>query len=136
MECGVYTLCRCNFALMILSELVLELQCEVDWSEHLPLMLHVALLGLDLMRPLVYEHSKALLGNLVIVVACKEDMHASLEARSDFKLSVLCGFPVFYIHMQASATGNISSLLLFCLPCAWGSSREDPPTAAKLEPSG
>ncbi|CAI8040481.1 Protein furry homolog [Geodia barretti] len=72
---------RCNFALMILSELVLELQSEVEWTEHLPLLLHVGLLGLDLLRPLVYEHSKALLGNLVIVVACKDNMLAALQAR-------------------------------------------------------
>ena len=67
---------------MILSELVLELQSEVEWTEHLPLLLHVGLLGLDLQRPLVYEHSKALLGNLVIVVACKDNMLAALQARS------------------------------------------------------
>ena len=66
---------------MILSELVLEIHSEVDWSEHLPLMLHVALLGLDLMRPLVYEHSKALLANLVVVVACRNNMLAALQAR-------------------------------------------------------
>ena len=66
---------------MVLSELVLELQGEVDWLEHLPLLLHVGLLGLDLMRPLVYEHSKALLGNLVIVVACKDNTLAALQAR-------------------------------------------------------
>jgi len=44
-----------------LSELVIELQ-EVDWSPHLPLLLHVVLLGLDIYRPLVYEHAKRLLG--------------------------------------------------------------------------
>ena len=66
---------------MVLSELVLELRCEVDWAAHLPLLLHVALLGLDLLRPLVYEHSKALLGNLVIVLACKDDTAAALHAR-------------------------------------------------------
>lgn len=66
---------------MMLSELVLELRSEVDWCLHLPLLLHVALLGLDLLRPLVYDHSKALLGNLVIVLACKDDMLAALQAR-------------------------------------------------------
>ena len=66
---------------MVLSELVLELRCEVDWYVHLPLLLHVSLLGLDVMRPLVYEHSRAMLGNLVIVLACKDDMPAALQAR-------------------------------------------------------
>lgn len=72
---------RCNFALIVLSELVLELRSKVDWYLYLPLLLHVALLGLDLLRPLVYEHSKALLGNLVIVLACKNDMFAALRTR-------------------------------------------------------
>ena len=76
-----YDGCRCNFALMVLSELVLELRCNVDWFVHLPLLLHVALLGLDVMRPLVYEHSKAMLGNLVVVLACRDDMLAALQAR-------------------------------------------------------
>ena len=67
---------------MILSELVLELQNEVDWCEHLPLLLHVGLLGLDLMKSHVYEHSKALLGNLVVVVACKDNILAALQAKS------------------------------------------------------
>ena len=35
---------RCNFALMLLAELVLD-QASVDWEEHLPLMLHVIFLG-------------------------------------------------------------------------------------------
>lgn len=71
---------RCNFALMLLSELVLELQ-EVDWRPHLPLLLHVVLLGLDIFRPLVCEHAKRLLGNLVVVLACRDDKMAALQAR-------------------------------------------------------
>ena len=35
---------RCNFALMLLAELVLD-QAAMDWEEHLPLMLHVIFLG-------------------------------------------------------------------------------------------
>ena len=75
------SLARCNFALIVLSELVIEQRSEIDWAAHLPLLLHVALLGLDLFRPLVFEHSKALLGNLVIVLACKDDKMAALQAR-------------------------------------------------------
>lgn len=65
---------------MLLSELVLELQ-EVDWRPHLPLLLHVVLLGLDILRPLVCEHAKRLLGNLVVVLACRDDKMAALQAR-------------------------------------------------------
>ena len=80
----VYTACccfdRCSFALILLSELVAEL-CSVDWSPHLPLLLHMVILGLDLHRPLVFEHSKKLLGNLLVVLACKNDKVAALQAR-------------------------------------------------------
>lgn len=71
---------RCNFALILLSELVITLQ-DVDWSPHLPLLLHVVLLGLDLIRSLIFEHSKRLLGNLVVVLACRDDKFAALQAR-------------------------------------------------------
>ena len=53
----------------------------MDWGPHLPLLLHVTLLGLDLLRPLVYEHSKKLLGHLVVVLACRGDKAAALQAR-------------------------------------------------------
>ena len=75
-----FFLSRCNFALILLSELVITLQ-DVDWSPHLPLLLHVVLLGLDLIRTLIFEHSKRLLGNLVVVLACKDDKVAALQAR-------------------------------------------------------
>ncbi len=71
---------RCNFALILLSELVVELK-GVDWSAHLALLLHVVVLGLDLYRPLVFEHSKKLLGNLLVVLACQNDKMAALQAR-------------------------------------------------------
>lgn len=71
---------RCNFALIMLSELVMELQ-QMDWSPFLPLLLHTILLGLDWFRPLVYEHSKKLLGSLIVVLACRDNKSAALEAR-------------------------------------------------------
>ncbi|XP_068703466.1 protein furry homolog-like isoform X2 [Montipora foliosa] len=72
----VASLYRCNFALMLLAELVLD-QAVVDWGEHLPLMLHVIFLALDHGKALVYEHSKRLLINLIIVVVCRGN-HVSL----------------------------------------------------------
>lgn len=78
---------RCNFALIMLSELVIELQ-EVDWSPYLPLLLHTVVLGLDWFRPLVFEHSKKLLGSLIVVLACRNDKTAALQAR--WELSRVC----------------------------------------------
>jgi hypothetical protein len=57
---------------MFLVDLVvegMEQGSEVDWSVHLPLVLHMAILGLDHTRPLVSEHCKLLLLNLLLVLA-------------------------------------------------------------------
>ncbi|KAK6173602.1 hypothetical protein SNE40_017022 [Patella caerulea] len=59
---------RSNIAIMFLSDLVLD-GLEIDWSPHLPLMLHVIFLGLDHSRPLVYEHCKKLLLNLLLLAS-------------------------------------------------------------------
>lgn len=79
-QCTCACLYRCNFALILLSELVITLQ-DVDWSPHLPLLLHVVLLGLDLLRNIIFDHSRRLLGNLVVVLACKDNKVAALQAR-------------------------------------------------------
>ncbi|XP_021378295.1 protein furry-like isoform X2 [Mizuhopecten yessoensis] len=62
---------RSNIAVMFLSDLVLD-GLEIDWSAHLPLMLHVIFLGLDHMRGMVYEHCKKLLENLMLLAAAQE----------------------------------------------------------------
>ncbi|XP_063413170.1 protein furry-like isoform X1 [Mytilus trossulus] len=59
---------RSNMAVMFLTDLVLD-GLEIDWSAHLPLMLHLIFLGLDHMRALVYEHCKKLLENLMLLAA-------------------------------------------------------------------
>lgn len=79
-------MCRYTFALILLSELVITLQ-DIDWSPHLPLLLHVVLLGLNrdhrlfYEHRLVYEHSNCLLVNLLVVLACRDDKFAALQAR-------------------------------------------------------
>ncbi|XP_053400043.1 protein furry-like isoform X2 [Mercenaria mercenaria] len=59
---------RSNIAIMVMSDLVLD-GLEIDWSAHLPLMLHVIFLGLDHNKELVYEHCKKLLLNLMLLAA-------------------------------------------------------------------
>lgn len=66
---GLY---RCNFALMLLCDLVTQ-DIQVDWSVHVPLMLHVLFLGMDHSKPLVFEHCKQLLLNLLIVTCNHKD---------------------------------------------------------------
>ncbi len=55
----ISTFHRCNLAVVLLTDLVvdgLDLDCHsVDWSVHVPLMLHIIFLGLDNSRELVYK---------------------------------------------------------------------------------
>lgn len=57
---------------MLLTDVVID-SIEVDWSVHLPLMLHMLFLGLDQGRNLIYQHCKQLLLNLLVVVADHSD---------------------------------------------------------------
>lgn len=57
-NCVYYMLIhRSNIAVMLLSDLVLD-GLEVDWSPHLPLMLHIIFLGrqLCILFTIVLEH--------------------------------------------------------------------------------
>ncbi|KAL3879804.1 hypothetical protein ACJMK2_032086 [Sinanodonta woodiana] len=76
---------RSNIAVMFLSNLVLD-GLEIDWSAHLPLMLHIVFLGLDHNRELVYEHCKKLIQNLMLLASAQEHPQVSrilLAYRSD-----------------------------------------------------
>ncbi|XP_025416970.1 protein furry isoform X3 [Sipha flava] len=63
---------RCNIAVMLLKDLPSD-SLDIDWSIHMPLMLHIALLGMDHSRPLVHQHCKQLLLNLLLVLANNSD---------------------------------------------------------------
>ncbi|XP_033097375.1 protein furry homolog [Anneissia japonica] len=63
---------RCNLAVVLMADLVTE-RLDIDWAIHLPNILHVVFLGLDHSRPLVHEHSKRLLLNLLIVLSTHND---------------------------------------------------------------
>uniref|UniRef100_A0A1A9ZKK1 Protein furry n=1 Tax=Glossina pallidipes TaxID=7398 RepID=A0A1A9ZKK1_GLOPL len=64
---------RCNVAVMLLTEIVVDGIPGIDWTLHLPLMLHILLLGLDHTRVIVREHCKQLCMNLLIVLAEHND---------------------------------------------------------------
>jgi hypothetical protein len=57
---------------MLLTDVVVD-GVDLDWSIHVPLMLHILFLGLDHNRPLVHEHCKQLLLNLLLVLADHND---------------------------------------------------------------
>ncbi|CAL4082255.1 unnamed protein product, partial [Meganyctiphanes norvegica] len=68
---------RCNVAVMLISDVIvagIDVECHsVDWSIHVPLILHIITLGLDHSRPLVHKHCKQLLVHLLTVVADHHD---------------------------------------------------------------
>jgi len=63
---------RCNLALILLCDLVTD-GIPIDWTPHLPIMLHILFLGLDHPKALVHEHCKQLLLNLLVVCTQHDD---------------------------------------------------------------
>ncbi|XP_034942121.1 protein furry isoform X2 [Chelonus insularis] len=63
---------RCNIAIMLLTDIVVD-GVQLDWSIHVPLMLHIIFLGLDHSRPLVRDHCRLLLLNLLVVLGDHRD---------------------------------------------------------------
>lgn len=63
---------RCNVAVMLLCDVVLD-GLELDWSIHVPLMLHIVFLGMDHSRWIVHQHCRQLLLNLLVAVAAHHD---------------------------------------------------------------
>ncbi|XP_046390276.1 protein furry [Ischnura elegans] len=64
---------RCNVAVMLLSDVVVEGLPGIDWTPHLPLILHILFLGMDHARPLVHSHCRRLLLRLLIVLSAHGD---------------------------------------------------------------
>lgn len=64
---------RCNVAVMLLVDIVIDGIPDVDWTLHLPIMMHILFLGLDHTRPIVRDHCKQLLLNLLVVLAEHND---------------------------------------------------------------
>uniref|UniRef100_A0A669BIE0 Furry homolog, like n=1 Tax=Oreochromis niloticus TaxID=8128 RepID=A0A669BIE0_ORENI len=58
---------RCNIAVILLTDLIVDHGVKVEWSAYLQLLLHAVFLGLDHQHPEVYEHCKRLLLHLLIV---------------------------------------------------------------------
>lgn len=58
---------------MLLTDIVVDGIPGIDWTLHLPLMLHILFLGLDHTRVIVRQHCKQLCVNLLIVLAEHND---------------------------------------------------------------
>lgn len=51
---------------MLLTDIIIDGIPGIDWTLHLPLMLHISFLGLDHTRLIVREHCKQLCLNLLV----------------------------------------------------------------------
>lgn len=58
--------------MILLTDVVVD-SVDLDWSVHIPLMLHILFLGMDQSRNLINQHCKQLLLNLLIVLANHSD---------------------------------------------------------------
>ena len=77
---------RSGVVLMLLSDLVLD-RSDLDWSVHLPLILHCVLLGMDHGRTVVHEQCKRLLLNLLVALS----HHSEFFRLSALSLVAACG---------------------------------------------
>jgi len=97
---------------MLLKDLPSD-SLDIDWSIHMPLMLHIALLGMDHSRPLVHQHCKQLLLNLLLVLANNSDQLTIAQVllnRDTIHLSL--GLPTPPVPVtQHNFTGKISIIL-------------------------
>lgn len=57
---------------MLLTDIVVD-GVQLDWAIHVPLMLHIVFLGLDHSRPLVRDHCRCLLLNMLVVLGDHRD---------------------------------------------------------------
>ncbi|NXH12038.1 FRYL protein, partial [Bucco capensis] len=59
---------RCNIAVILLTDLIVDHSVKVEWGGYLHLLLHAVFIGFDHCHPEVYEHCKRLLLHLLIVM--------------------------------------------------------------------
>uniref|UniRef100_A0A8C6YDY7 FRY like transcription coactivator n=1 Tax=Naja naja TaxID=35670 RepID=A0A8C6YDY7_NAJNA len=67
---------RCNIAVILLTDLIIDHSVKVDWGNYLHLLLHAIFIGLDHHHPEVYEHCKRLLLHLLIVMGSNSSVQA------------------------------------------------------------
>ncbi|XP_053470600.1 protein furry homolog-like isoform X1 [Ictalurus furcatus] len=58
---------RCNIAVILLTDLIVDHGVKVEWSAYLHLLVHALFIGFDHQHPEVYEHCKRLLLHLLVV---------------------------------------------------------------------
>uniref|UniRef100_A0A3Q3MFV8 Furry homolog, like n=1 Tax=Mastacembelus armatus TaxID=205130 RepID=A0A3Q3MFV8_9TELE len=67
---------RCNIAVILLTDLIVDHGVKVEWSAYLHLLLHAIFIGFDHQHPEVYEHCKRLLLHLLIVEGANSNIQS------------------------------------------------------------
>ncbi|XP_069057619.1 protein furry homolog-like isoform X2 [Pleurodeles waltl] len=65
---------RCNIAVILLTDLIIDHGVKVEWGGYLHLLLHAIFIGFDHYHPEVYEHCKRLLLHLLIVLGSNNNV--------------------------------------------------------------
>ncbi|XP_019818274.2 protein furry homolog-like isoform X6 [Bos indicus] len=65
---------RCNIAVILLTDLIIDHSVKVEWGSYLHLLLHAVFIGFDHCHPEVYEHCKRLLLHLLIVMGSNSNI--------------------------------------------------------------
>uniref|UniRef100_A0A8C3T5R8 FRY like transcription coactivator n=1 Tax=Chelydra serpentina TaxID=8475 RepID=A0A8C3T5R8_CHESE len=67
---------RCNIAVILLTDLIIDHSVKVEWGGYLHLLLHAIFIGFDHYHPEVYEHCKRLLLHLLIVMGSNSNVQS------------------------------------------------------------
>uniref|UniRef100_A0A8C8VPM7 FRY like transcription coactivator n=1 Tax=Pelusios castaneus TaxID=367368 RepID=A0A8C8VPM7_9SAUR len=67
---------RCNIAVILLTDLIIDHSVKVEWGSYLYLLLHAIFIGFDHYHPEVYEHCKRLLLHLLIVMGSNSNVQS------------------------------------------------------------
>ncbi|OCT99485.1 protein furry homolog-like isoform X8 [Xenopus laevis] len=65
---------RCNIAVILLTDLIIDHSVKVEWGVYLHLLLHAIFIGFDHYHPEVYEHCRRLLLHLLIVLGSSSNV--------------------------------------------------------------
>ncbi|NXA30977.1 FRYL protein, partial [Eudromia elegans] len=71
---------RCNIAVILLTDLIVDHSVKVEWGGYLHLLLHAIFIGFDHCHPEVYEHCKRLLLHLLIVMGSSSNVQSVASA--------------------------------------------------------
>ncbi|XP_058494986.1 protein furry homolog-like isoform X4 [Solea solea] len=67
---------RCNIAVILLTDLIVDHGVKVEWGAYLHLLLHAIFIGFDHQHPEVYEHCKRLLLHLLVAQGANSNVQS------------------------------------------------------------